>query len=146
MLGGTVHTDLNDFVTSTDIEARENTLKMKVYHYANGYRSVPLHFDTIHGVKGETHTVTLFRETFNRLFDVGGKIIVFITSDDRTRDRHRRNSAFKKRLPLAYVALTRATHFIALAVDKERFTEEQERYLESKKDYLEVIYIISDHV
>jgi ATP-dependent exoDNAse (exonuclease V) beta subunit len=96
---------------------------------------VNIHFDTIHGVKGETHKATLYLETFTRLYDIGGKILKFIAGSERDQKKYRRDGAIKKRLPLAYVALTRATHFICLAVHKDRFEGDVASYFQQSDDW-----------
>jgi DNA helicase-2/ATP-dependent DNA helicase PcrA len=99
-----------------------------------------IHFDTIHGVKGETHSATLYLETYNRVYDIGSKILEFIISTERKRTSQRANDAFRKRLPLAYVAMTRATHFVCLAVHKDRYTENHKAYFDSNAEW-DVIYL-----
>jgi hypothetical protein len=51
-----------------------------IYQYKTEKQSVNIEFNTIHGVKGETHCATLFLETFNRVYDIE-KIIPFIARD-----------------------------------------------------------------
>ncbi len=113
----------------------------KIYTFEKNGKAVNLHFDTIHGVKGETHTATLYLECFNRIFDIGGKIVKFITSDENDRIKQRRESACKKQLPLAYVALTRATHFIALAINANRFTDDQKQYFLDNSETWQLFYV-----
>ncbi len=107
----------------------------RVYTFTVNGQEVQIHFDTIHGVKGETHSATLYLETYNRVYDIGNKILQFITSSSSQRAKLRFNEAFRKRLPLAYVAMTRATHFICLAVHKDRYTENYKEYFDNNSDW-----------
>jgi DNA helicase II / ATP-dependent DNA helicase PcrA len=123
-------------------EAGENVKpENKKYRYVQNDKEVEIEFDTIHGVKGETHAATLYVECYLRIFDIGGKIIKFIAGDEKQRSKLRKDSACSKQLPLAYVALTRASHFFAIAIDKERFTEAERNYFEIHGDVWQVHYL-----
>lgn len=126
--GGTVNEELNEFFTKPDIESLTEKTENKVYQFKSNGEELNLHFDTVHGVKGETHAATLYLETYNRLFDIGGKVLEFIIAGEKQKTKYRKNAAFKSRLPLAYVAMSRATHFLCLAVHKDRFTEGHKEY------------------
>lgn len=139
-LGGQVNADLKQFFTNPEVESASEKVENRIYTYSSNEQKVEIHFDTIHGVKGETHLATLYLETYNRVYDIGSKILEFIISTERQRTRQRANDAFRKRLPLAYVAMTRATHFICLAVHKDRYSENHKAYFESSNDW-EVIYL-----
>ena len=128
---------LNDLTHDVQEEKRES----RVYKYSKGDKQVNIHFDSIHGVKGETHTATLYLESFLRIYDIGGKILNFIISDEKAQTKLRRDGACKKQLPLAYVALTRATHFVAIAVNQNRFLPAHQAYFELNKDKWDVIYV-----
>lgn len=132
--------DLNMFFTNPEIESIDENLENNIYKFIKDENQVEIHFDTIHGVKGETHQATLYLETFNRIFDIGDKILDFIISDEKQKLRNRKNDTFKKRLPLAYVAMTRAKEFICLAVHNDRFTEDHKAFFESSSDW-DIIYI-----
>lgn len=133
--GGQVSEDLKQFITNPEVEAASEKVENKIYHFTTNGEEVEIHFDTIHGVKGETHSATLYLETFNRVYDIGSKILEFIISTERQRTRQRANDAFRKRLPLGYVAMTRATHFICLAVHKDRYSENHRAYFENSNEW-----------
>lgn len=139
-LGGKENDDLKHFFTNPEIESASEKVENRIYTFSANGEEVRIHFDTIHGVKGETHKATLYLETFNRVYDIGSKILEFIISTERQRTRQRANDAFRKRLPLAYVAMTRATHFICLAVHKDRYTVDHKAYFENSKEW-NLIYI-----
>jgi DNA helicase II / ATP-dependent DNA helicase PcrA len=79
--------------------------------------TIPVHFSTIHSVKGETHCATLYLETFNRTFDIE-KIVPFILGEKK---QSLRNSNLG-RLKTSYVAMTRATHLLCIAVRERVIT------------------------
>jgi DNA helicase II / ATP-dependent DNA helicase PcrA len=69
-------------------------------------------------MKGETHCATLYLETFNRTFDIE-KIIPFILGEKK---QTARNSNLG-RLKTSYVAMTRATHLLCVAVREQVITD-----------------------
>lgn len=140
-LGGTRNEDVTFFLTDkTDAEENEK-VENKIYKYNMNGHTVDIHFDTIHGVKGETHAATLYIECYLRIFDIGGKVIKFISSDEKGRAMLRKEDACRKQLPMAYVALTRAKHFFSIAIDKDRFDESYRKYFENNKQYWDVYYL-----
>ncbi|MBN8698729.1 MAG: ATP-dependent helicase [Chitinophagales bacterium] len=140
-LGGAKNEDATFFLTDKTDNEENGKVENKVYKYQKNGREIEIHFDTIHGVKGETHTATLYIECFLRIFDIGGKVVKFISSDEKGREKLRKEDACKKQLPMAYVALTRATHFFSIAIDKERFDQSYHEYFEANKDFWEVCHI-----
>jgi superfamily I DNA/RNA helicase len=137
ILGGQVNDELNHFFTNPEVEVTSEKTENRIYHIATNGQEVQIHFDTIHGVKGETHSATLYLETYtNKVFDISGRILDFIISDENKREKGRtKDNALRKRLPLAYVAMTRATHFICLAVHKDRYTEKHRTYFENSNEW-----------
>jgi hypothetical protein len=132
---GQVNAELKSFFTNPEIEVSSEKVENKVYTFVKDGQVVEIHFDTIHGVKGETHHATLYLETFNYTFDIGKKILDFIISTEKQKIKQRKDGSFKRRLPLAYVAMTRATHFICLAIHKDRFTANYEAYFTANEDW-----------
>lgn len=129
------------YISDKAVNPEEEKIESKIFSYSKDGKSVDLHFDTIHGVKGETHTATLYLESFLRIYDIGGKILNFITSDDKGKAKLRKDPACKRQLPLAYVALTRATHFIAIAIHKDRFEDHHQQYFEHNSQNWDVIHL-----
>ena len=120
-----LNTFLVDLTSATQIQKQSN----QVYED----QKVQVQFDTIHGVKGETHTATLYLETYlKQVYDIGGKILPYILNPQKP------DSACKKRLPHAYVAMSRATHLLCLAVHSDRFKDSTKAYFEDGKNGWEV--------
>jgi DNA helicase-2/ATP-dependent DNA helicase PcrA len=125
-------TRLESFLTDTNSINQIQEEPRQVYEH----QGIKVHFDTIHGVKGETHTATLYLETYlKQVYDIGGKILPYILKPQKP------DSACKKRLPQAYVAMSRATHFLCLAVHMERFKDSVKSYFEDVNNGWEVIFI-----
>lgn len=97
-----------------------------LFHFENNGSIIPVHFSTIHSVKGETHCATLYLETFNRTFDIE-KIIPFILGEKK---QSARNSNLG-RLKTSYVAMTRATHLLCIAVRQKIIKDKIEELKEA---------------
>jgi hypothetical protein len=129
VFGMTRNDNLKTFLSSANSDF-QNISENKKYYKKDG---VVINFDTIHGVKGETHTATLYLETYNRTFDIGSKVLPFIATK-------RKKYACQKRLPLAYVAMSRPTHFLCLAVHETRFVNNVKTHFDNSDDW-EVEYL-----
>jgi len=118
---------LSTFLTNKTLSTLTQQKSTQIYEH----KGIQVYFDTIHGVKGETHTATLYLETFKGSFDIGSKILHFIVSNQMKKEGLRAKPSYEtyqKKLPLAYVAMSRATHFLCLAVHKNRFREDIQNY------------------
>jgi DNA helicase-2/ATP-dependent DNA helicase PcrA len=133
--------DLREFLENTAIEIKADTPDQIVYTYRDQTRSVDLQFDTVHGVKGETHVATLYMETYYILNDLGDKILPFIAADERQQGKYRKDNAFLKRLPCAYVAMSRATDLLTLAVHVKRFPDDLGTYFSDEESGWNVVYL-----
>lgn len=99
---------LSEDVISNHIATRNNT-----YTVENDGRKVNIKLGSIHSVKGETHTATLVLDTFNRSHHL--KMIFPWIKGER---KKKVSDADGKRLKLHYVAMTRPSHLICLAIKK----------------------------
>jgi DNA helicase II / ATP-dependent DNA helicase PcrA len=113
----------NGNVTSGSIKLKNGNIYEK--------DGIKIEVTTIHAVKGQTHTATLYLETFyqkkyetNRLLEQfrGSKFDSIKTYDKQT-------------TKMAYVGLSRPTHLLCMAIHKDRFNEVD------FKDKWEIIYL-----
>lgn len=90
---------------------------------ADGQSPINVELATVHSVKGETHTATLYLETFRHDNDISCILDVIVKKT--VPKPNTRPYGF---LPLAYVAMTRATDLLCLALHRENgkraFTQE----------------------
>ncbi|NEW06875.1 UvrD-helicase domain-containing protein [Paenibacillus sp. SYP-B3998] len=88
------------------------------------YNDVLIHLNTIHAVKGETHLATLLlestvnREEYSDLYDIMPFLI------GQYDERLSQNTNIKDTLKLAYVALSRPTHFAGIAIKEDNMSQE----------------------
>lgn len=108
--------------------------EQNIFFYAiDGNDKLPIHINTIAGVKGETHTGTLFMETFNYIYDVNGLIDNF--KGFKEGKIGKRKLSAKKH---AYVAMSRPTHLLCVAARKSSVEGHEEELI---KRGWELIYI-----
>lgn len=86
-------------------------------HKRNG-REVSIEVTTIHAVKGQTHTGTLVLETFWKEHDIGDAYTWL--ADGAKRTKARLGVERKERLKRLYVAATRPTDLLCLALHRDR--------------------------
>ena len=96
------------------------TCKDNVYRCTKGGKEVAIRVGSIHSVKGETHTATLIMETFwydHNLEEIRPWL-------DGTKSGHASSSDRQgRRLKLHYVAMTRPTHLLCLAMKRSTFED-----------------------
>jgi len=96
------------------LEQIENTSSVSNVFSSNG---IDIQVSTVHSVKGQTHTATLFLECFSYDFN-GNQILDYLTGD---KTYSYEDSKIKKyALKVAYVAMSRPTHFLCAAFHKDR--------------------------
>jgi len=100
----------------------ESKNKQNIYTYYNGDINFEIDVSTIHRVKGETHTATLVLETYNRNNDLFHLIKLL--------QGRRHAGANKDKKKLIYVAMSRPTHFLCLAIHKRQLVDDDIRKLE----------------
>ncbi len=82
------------------------------YHASIDGQDIRIEVGSVHSVKGETHTSTLFLDTYYRTYD-SRRLVRFFTSGGRDSDR--RDESICKALRVAYVAMSRPTHLLCVA-------------------------------
>lgn len=116
-----INEDIKLFIESQSTEEELDDINSNnVFRYndEDGF-NINIILDTIHSVKGQTHQATLLLETFN--YDYNLKSILPYLINERPKKIGKRD---EKRLYLSYVALSRATELVCMAMRKEDVTEE----------------------
>lgn len=112
--------------TTPSKEILQSNQKMtNLYIHDKNEDRILIDISTVHSVKGETHTATLYLETFfNKKYDVQSII-------EYMKGKHTppKLEMTKKSLKMAYVGMTRPTHLLCVAThkDNEPHLEELER-------------------
>ncbi|MFD2831424.1 UvrD-helicase domain-containing protein [Corticicoccus populi] len=104
-------------------EEREITtpLKSNIFTHEKSENDIEIEFDTIHGVKGETHTATLYLETFYYEYDVHRILDYFKGKHKPTKKKRTLQN-----LKMTYVGLTRPSHLLCVAVHEETIVDHEE--------------------
>ena len=118
-----------------DIDSNRNS---NLYSFTKDKRKHNILVSTIHKVKGETHTATLVLETYKDGYDVFQLLELL---------KGNKKKGFDAKKKLIYVAMTRPTHFLCLAVHKKHthrkkvceFTDMDKKLLEVKGFDVEIL-------
>ena len=115
-------TRLNDFFSSDSVDFQPPEKDCANTFISNSGDIIEI--GTVHSVKGETHTATLYLETFHYAPD-SKRLLPFCTGtyseDDSKKQRHRAN------LKIAHVAFSRPTHLLAFACCNEHVAGHEEK-------------------
>ncbi|CAK6471628.1 RecBCD enzyme subunit RecB [Peribacillus frigoritolerans] len=124
---------LKDFFEGTQPEIDTNHSSLNIYSYTcdNGI-TINIDIDTIAGVKGETHTATLYLETFYFNYDVSSLIDSF--KGHRKEKRGKREQAAVKN---AYVAMSRPSDLLCVAAQRSSIEEHMEELKEAGWEIVE---------
>ncbi len=104
---------VNKFIDNP-IDQMEDTFSVSNILSLNG---IDINVGTVHSVKGQTHTATLFLECFNDGFNAN-QLIEQLTGNPADKVKGARNK--KSALKIAYVAMSRPTHLLCAAFHKDR--------------------------
>jgi DNA helicase-2/ATP-dependent DNA helicase PcrA len=90
-----------------------------------GYEGIPIEVTTVHAAKGQTHTATLYLESFYEKSAGGGnyesqRLANAIKGEPPPSDAHK---FVKQSMKMAYVGFSRPTHLLGFAIHKDRFDE-----------------------
>lgn len=143
--------------TNVIIQLGEEILKIFISYTTQGKlgaaeKSEEIYFGTVHGVKGETHKSTLLLDTiFNIKYErKWGKFSLFELIEPYLFGKHTNVNQFEgmdklaiiKALKSAYVALSRATHLISVAVDEKTYNKDINALIsKAKQNNWEVIRV-----
>ncbi|MED2869541.1 UvrD-helicase domain-containing protein [Bacillus thuringiensis] len=106
---------LISFITNTEEELTEtHRVRTNIMKFIEEGNEVDIEVASIHSVKGETHTATLYLETFYFDYDVK-RIIAYLKGNHTNPTRPR----IIQNLKMAYVGMTRPTHLLCVAVREE---------------------------
>ena len=94
--------------------SEEHPVQSNIYTYSENDNVVNIVTSSIHAVKGETHTATLYLETFYNDYDIK-RIIEYL------KGQHTKTTAKMKlqNLKMTYVGMTRPSHLLCVAIREE---------------------------
>lgn len=93
--------------------------------------NVKIYIDTVHGVKGETHTATLFLETFKRSNDLT-QIKDYLFKERKP--RRKMSDGLANKIKICYVGFSRPTDLLCLAMEK---SEGLNKILDQNRGFLD---------
>ncbi|WP_079474040.1 UvrD-helicase domain-containing protein [Marinococcus halophilus] len=113
---------LSDFLELDNVkhEAQTST-SPNTFKLSDSEVDIKITLDSIHGVKGETHTATLYLETYFYDYDIH-RIINYLKGEHKKTNKQR----IKQNLKMAYVGFTRPSHMLCVAVHEETIKNHEE--------------------
>lgn len=112
---------LQNIIKNYKLEATQKTNKNK-FSYSTGDINFDIDISTIHKAKGETHTATLVLETFKSAYDL--KVLLNLL-------KGKKRKSYDDKKKLLYVAMSRPTHLLCLAMNREHISDEDKTELEN---------------
>ncbi|HHN8405651.1 TPA: UvrD-helicase domain-containing protein [Morganella morganii] len=103
-----------DYQLSEDFSSNHINTQNNTYTVENNGRKVNIKLGSIHSVKGETHTATLVLDTFFNRSHHLKMIFPWI----KCKPKNKISDSDAKRLKLHYVAMTRPSHLLCLAMKR----------------------------
>lgn len=99
----------------------EFSIQTNLITFLENEKNIDIEVSSIHGVKGETHTATLYLETFYHDYDIK-RIIEYL------KGKHTKTTAKRKlqNLKMTYVGITRPSHLLCIAIRKETIEGHEE--------------------
>ena len=118
---------------SSDTNGREKSHHDNLYRYPTDDPKIHIKVGSIHSVKGQTHTATLVLETFWHRHNLES-IKEWLVGEKNGSTAL--GIQAECRLKLHYVAMSRPTHLLCLAMKQNSFTDSnRETYIEKLKEY-----------
>ena len=113
--------DVVDFMGINSSDFNESKLSSSVTNVYE-YKGVKIEIDTVHGVKGQTHTATLYMETFWHKKTVEN-IIEYIRGERKNNP----GIQVKKQLRIAYVAMSRPEKLLCITMEDKVFEQNKNK-------------------
>ncbi len=111
-----------DCIGSMPTSGTKSVIKYEsAYLHSAGGSSLPIRFDSIHGVKGETHAATLVVETFARQHDLKELLPVLTAAQHGSQLRASARGHCKR----LFVGMSRPSHLLCLAISAEHISAQE---------------------
>lgn len=115
----------NMILDPPDVESQKPKADENIGNYYYHGNNIIINIDTVHGAKGQTHQATLLLETCFHEHDLQ-VILPFLKKEQKKETRSR---VLTHHLPLCYVACSRPTHLLCLAIERDHVSLNDEMIL-----------------
>lgn len=114
----------DDFLVDNVVQAgnSKSLPKTNTYTHVLGGDKIDIEISTVHGVKGQTHTATLYLETFYNDYDIK-RIMEYLEGGYSPPIQ----KYVKSNLRVTYVGMSRPSHFLCVAVHKSHLAGQLEK-------------------
>ncbi|MDB6025867.1 MAG: helicase UvrD [Verrucomicrobiales bacterium] len=132
LLGLSAGSEMNEFLAwevhkSQSAGTIQMVKQVNVHVHRSGTEELPIYFDSIHGVKGETHAATLVTETFSRQHDLKA-LLPILTATQKAHELQGQDRGHGKRI---FVGMSRPSHLLCLAISSGSINDQGIRALEN---------------
>lgn len=122
-----------DYPDEEDDEGGTSKRRGNVFHFPPDDPKVAIRLGSIHSVKGETHTATLVLESFNKAHHLKKLVPWLVGKRPKSgTDNTGEEAALIERLKLHYVAMTRPSHLLCLAMRRDALSEKDRKAIEAR--------------
>jgi hypothetical protein len=130
--------EISSFLATAQTGPTNSEAVANVYRYQNGNVSIDVEIGTIHSVKGETHTGTLYLETYYN--NDGGKSYESQRLLNQLKGYRvgKCGVRVKESLKMVYVGMSRPTHLLCLAAHKSQIPENEIPSIENNWELVRV--------
>lgn len=122
-----------DDTNEEDDEGGAPKSRGNVFYFPPDDPKVAIRLGSIHSVKGETHTATLVLESFNKAHHLKRLIPWLVGKRPKAgADNTGEDAPLIERLKLHYVAMTRPSHLLCLAMRRDALSEKDRKAIEAR--------------
>ncbi|MFZ0052071.1 MAG: UvrD-helicase domain-containing protein [Desulfobaccales bacterium] len=120
-------TELEQFLTDTALPLPQDVPEpLNIYLHPQYGEQIKIEVCTIHAAKGETHTATLYLETFFRKYDIV-RIIDYLKGNHTLPTQ----KLVRTNLRMAYVGMSRPSHLLCVAVHNANISDHLDKLREA---------------
>lgn len=114
-------------------EGRRPGKSANLFRYPHDDPKISIRLGSIHSVKGETHTATLVLESFHQTHHLKKLLPWLAGKRPKARaDNTGEGAAMVERLKLHYVAMTRPSHLLCLAMRSDALTAKEREAIQAR--------------
>ena len=120
-----------DTVVACDVNQEHESDNTGLYRYTKDGKNLDIEVATVHSVKGETHTATLYMETFYKQYDIERLINYLVNKGTDKSKKKKIGKEELKALRIAYVGMSRPSNLLCIAAHKDTIEPHEENFVKT---------------
>ncbi len=121
----------SDASVSCETNTESESDKAGLYRYSKDGKNISIEVATVHSVKGETHTATLYVETFYKKYDIERLIDYLVKKETDKSKKKKMGKEELKALKIAYVGMSRPSNLLCVAAHKDSIETHEEAFVKA---------------